>query len=241
MTLNTATRQRNSSLGLLEAYIQAEGWTQLTTEKNHQALHLLLRIGRGGKDAIATDIMAKKRKGTVKASLFPGISNPGGKCFLSNGLAKWGLTTNSEITDDIWESSLDDPKRQSSSVYHYRIQTLQESQHLSPERSKTATFMLQEDFQEPGGRRHWDICSGAHRGGQRQIRSHFSGYSWIAFTAQPSFCSLIHCLHHLLCSADHVGERWTWEFCGQPCKWTTALQSQTGRKRPRPQKRGKSL
>lgn len=51
------------------------------------------------------------RKEAVKTSLFPGVSYLGGKCFLGNGLAKGDPITNPEITDNIWVSSLDYPKR----------------------------------------------------------------------------------------------------------------------------------
>jgi len=70
-------------------------------------------------------MMARMRKEAVKTSLFPGVSNLGGKCFLSNGLAKGELSANSEITDNIWVSSLGYPKSHFGSIYHYRIQILQ--------------------------------------------------------------------------------------------------------------------
>lgn len=111
-------------------------------EPLHRKYYIPLPTSKGKGDA--TDILARMSRKAVKTSLFPGISNLGRKLFFSSGSAREDPTTNPEIMDNIWVSSLNHQKSHFSSVYHFRIQTLQKNSLYYPlERSITATLMLQ--------------------------------------------------------------------------------------------------
>lgn len=90
-------------------------------------------------------------------------------------------------------------------LHHYGIQTLQKkSPHPSPERSITATSMLQEAFQSKG---EWgmECCSWAHCGGQRQIWSHSFGILHALLSVQLPHNPLAH-----IVSVSKGGGFWMW-------------------------------
>lgn len=157
---------------------------------------------RGGEDAIATDIMARMRKEAVKTSLFSGVSNLGGKCFLSNGLAKGDPSTNSEITDNIRVSSLDYPKRHFASIYQYRIQTLQKITAPLSREVHNCNIYVTGSFSEQGGVRYWVLLKSLLGRTEADLKPYLWKPPHFAFSVQLFLCFLIHWHILSLCQGE---------------------------------------